>query len=305
MSLERNSCDTQSEEPTDSEKQQPTTSHEPDKASSSKPDKLDPSLRFLHDHLLLKKRQKSLQVISSKVNDKKKQDQISLSQKKQNDKKATKIIEQSLWDSENEYDPQYPNNYFDLIMKEMEKQREAATKKNTTKRSKQSTKGSSTDSDVSSPISQPKSRNPSVVQNPPASSNNYSSLSTDFHNNQQDKTSAPSSSSSSLPVPPDAALSPVIMLQNMVGPGEVDENLEDETKEECEKYGKVIKCLIYEIPHKQVPDNKAVRIFVEFRDIASAKNAVSDLDGRYFGGRTIKALFYNQERFKNYDLRSE
>jgi len=35
--------------------------------------------------------------------------------------------------------------------------------------------------------------------------------------------------------------------QNMVGPGEVDEELEAETAEECSKYGKVLKCLIFEV----------------------------------------------------------
>lgn len=35
--------------------------------------------------------------------------------------------------------------------------------------------------------------------------------------------------------------------QNMVGAGEVDEDLEVETKEECEKYGKVGKCVIFEV----------------------------------------------------------
>ena len=33
----------------------------------------------------------------------------------------------------------------------------------------------------------------------------------------------------------------------MVGPGEVDDELERETGEECEKYGKVVKCLIFEV----------------------------------------------------------
>lgn len=35
--------------------------------------------------------------------------------------------------------------------------------------------------------------------------------------------------------------------QNMVGPGEVDKDLEPETAEECTKYGKVIKCVIFEV----------------------------------------------------------
>jgi len=39
----------------------------------------------------------------------------------------------------------------------------------------------------------------------------------------------------------------VCTAQNMVGPGEVDEELEPETAEECEKYGKVARCLIFEV----------------------------------------------------------
>lgn len=94
----------------------------------------------------------------------------------------------------------------------------------------------------------------------------------------------------------------VLMLQNMVGPGEVDDELEAETKEECKKYGEVMKCLIYEIPNKQVPDEEAVRIFIEFKDVASSKRAASDLNGRYFGGRIVRASFYDQTKFDKYIL---
>jgi len=38
-----------------------------------------------------------------------------------------------------------------------------------------------------------------------------------------------------------------VCVQNMVGPGEVDDELEGETAEECSKYGKVVKCLIFEV----------------------------------------------------------
>lgn len=94
----------------------------------------------------------------------------------------------------------------------------------------------------------------------------------------------------------------ILLLQNMVGPGEVDDDLEAETKEECKKYGDVVKCLIYEIPNKRVPDSEAVRIFVEFSKVESAMKAVSDLNGRYFGGRIVRATFYNLERFNKYEL---
>merc|ERR1740130_1644801 len=38
----------------------------------------------------------------------------------------------------------------------------------------------------------------------------------------------------------------VVCLKNMVGPGEVDGELEGEVKEECTKYGEVMKVLIFE-----------------------------------------------------------
>jgi len=55
----------------------------------------------------------------------------------------------------------------------------------------------------------------------------------------------------------------------MVGPGEVDQDLEPEVKDECNtKYGDVNKVVIYEVPN--VDHEEAVRIFVEFKRIESA-----------------------------------
>ncbi|CAG5129306.1 unnamed protein product [Candidula unifasciata] len=97
-------------------------------------------------------------------------------------------------------------------------------------------------------------------------------------------------------------LSKVVILQNMVGPGEVDEDLEPETAEECTKYGKVNKCVIYEIP--EAPEEESVRIFVEFERQESAVKAVIDLNGRFFGGRIVKACFYNLDKFRRMDYHS-
>lgn len=93
----------------------------------------------------------------------------------------------------------------------------------------------------------------------------------------------------------------VVLLQNMVGPGEVDEDLQPEVIEECSKYGEVSNCLVFEIPHG-APDDEAVRIFVEFQRLESAIKSVVDLNGRFFGGRTVKASFFPEERFSRYDL---
>lgn len=79
------------------------------------------------------------------------------------------------------------------------------------------------------------------------------------------------------------APSQVIMLRNMVGPGEVDDELEPEVKEECNrKYGEVITVHIVEMPN--VSPEETVRIFVEFTRIESAIKALVDLNGRFFGG---------------------
>jgi len=94
--------------------------------------------------------------------------------------------------------------------------------------------------------------------------------------------------------------SKVVLLRNMVGPGEVDEDLEPETKEECTKYGDVIKCMIFEI--ENVEEEEAVRIFVEFKRIESAIKAVVDLNGRFFGGRVVHAGFYNLDKFRRFEL---
>ncbi|XP_046840513.1 splicing factor 45-like isoform X2 [Xenia sp. Carnegie-2017] len=95
--------------------------------------------------------------------------------------------------------------------------------------------------------------------------------------------------------------SKVILLRNMVGPGEVDDELEPETAEECSKYGEVQKVIIYEIP-QGVAEDEAVRIFVEFKKMDSAIKAIIDLNGRFFGGRTVKAGFYNLDKFRRLDL---
>ena len=55
----------------------------------------------------------------------------------------------------------------------------------------------------------------------------------------------------------------------MVGPGEVDADLEPETRDECQtKYGDVNKVVIFEVPN--VSDDEAVRIFVEFKRMEAA-----------------------------------
>ncbi|XP_034474660.1 splicing factor 45 [Drosophila innubila] len=97
------------------------------------------------------------------------------------------------------------------------------------------------------------------------------------------------------------APSKVVLLRNMVGPGDVDEELEPEVKDECNtKYGEVNSVIIHEA-FGTIPED-AVKIFVEFKRIESAIKAVVDLNGRFFGGRQVRAGFYNFDKFKSFQL---
>ncbi|KAJ3041778.1 hypothetical protein HDV00_008668 [Rhizophlyctis rosea] len=94
----------------------------------------------------------------------------------------------------------------------------------------------------------------------------------------------------------------VLLLTNMVGAGEVDEDLEGETAAECGKFGVVERCIVHEVAGHNVPDDEAVRIFVRFRDAASAIQAKNDLHRRYFGGRVVTASFYDEDKFERREL---
>lgn len=94
----------------------------------------------------------------------------------------------------------------------------------------------------------------------------------------------------------------VLLLRNMVGPGEVDDELEDEVGSECAKYGTVTRVLIFEITEQNFPVDEAVRIFVQFERPEETTKALIDLDGRYFGGRVVRASFYDEEKFGKNEL---
>jgi len=68
----------------------------------------------------------------------------------------------------------------------------------------------------------------------------------------------------SQPAQPIPMTSNVIVLRNMVGPGEVDDMLCGETARECMKYGNVLECEVWEANAHNLPAEEAVRIFVRF-----------------------------------------
>ncbi|KAL1504251.1 hypothetical protein AB1Y20_010660 [Prymnesium parvum] len=93
----------------------------------------------------------------------------------------------------------------------------------------------------------------------------------------------------------------VLLLKNMVGPGEVDAELSGEIGEECSKYGEVLKVTIFEVA-AGAPPEEAVRIFVKFSKQAAAMKAYIDLDGRFFGGRNVWVCFFSEQNFDSNNL---
>jgi len=95
----------------------------------------------------------------------------------------------------------------------------------------------------------------------------------------------------------------VLLLRNMVSHEEVDEELQTEIEEECNKYGKVQNVIIYQERQSEEEDAEVqVKIFVEFSEHSEVKVAKSALDGRFFGGRTVSAIVYDQELWDQQDF---
>lgn len=98
--------------------------------------------------------------------------------------------------------------------------------------------------------------------------------------------------------------SKVVILRNMVGPEDVDEMLQEEIQDECTKFGTVDRVVIYNEKQSENDDDDAdiiVKIFVEFGASFEADKACNALNGRYFGGRLVRAEIYDQALFDHQD----
>ncbi|XP_072177607.1 poly(U)-binding-splicing factor PUF60-like isoform X3 [Diadema setosum] len=95
----------------------------------------------------------------------------------------------------------------------------------------------------------------------------------------------------------------VMVLRNMVGVEDLDDELEGEVTEECGKFGVVNRVVIYQERQGEEEDAEViVKIFVEFSDPSEAEKAADALNGRWFGGRMVRAESYDQDKFDSSDL---
>lgn len=95
----------------------------------------------------------------------------------------------------------------------------------------------------------------------------------------------------------------VVVLRNMVGVEDLDDALESEVTDECGRFGVVSRVIIYQESQSEDEDAEViVKIFVEFSVQREAEQARDALNGRYFGGRLVKAELYDQNTFDANDL---
>ncbi|CAG8518753.1 1287_t:CDS:10 [Paraglomus brasilianum] len=90
------------------------------------------------------------------------------------------------------------------------------------------------------------------------------------------------------PIQPRVNPTRCVLLKNMFKPEEETEpnwaeELEEDVKNECMRYGPLV--------HVSVDKDSAGDIYMKFDSITSAQNAVNGLNGRWFGGNQISAVF--------------
>eukprot|EP00347_Sterkiella_histriomuscorum_P018001 403347165 len=88
--------------------------------------------------------------------------------------------------------------------------------------------------------------------------------------------------------------SKVLVFENLVNIQEVDDELRDEVKFECEKYGPLSMCIVHTVPSEEL-----VRIFAQYTKLEDSQNAYIDFSQREFAGKMIKVDFYGEELLKN------
>ncbi|XP_011013810.1 PREDICTED: splicing factor U2af large subunit A-like isoform X2 [Populus euphratica] len=95
-------------------------------------------------------------------------------------------------------------------------------------------------------------------------------------------------------------LTEAIAMEVLADDVEYEEILED-MREECCKFGTLINVVIPRPSQTEEQISGAGKVFLEYSDTSSCSNARSALNGRKFGGNTVNASYYPEDKYHNGD----
>ncbi|EYU43415.1 hypothetical protein MIMGU_mgv1a022682mg, partial [Erythranthe guttata] len=97
-------------------------------------------------------------------------------------------------------------------------------------------------------------------------------------------------------LPGGGTVSLVVTTDELMDDGEYQEILED-MREECQKFGELIDIVIPR-PIPNVAHTGGIgKVFLEYSDASGCTKAKSSLSGRKFGGNTVMALYYPEDKY--------
>ncbi|CAK7350619.1 unnamed protein product [Dovyalis caffra] len=95
-------------------------------------------------------------------------------------------------------------------------------------------------------------------------------------------------------------LTEAITMEVLADDEEYEEILED-MRDECCKFGTLINVVIPRPSHIEEQTAGAGKVFLEYSDTTSCANARNALNGRKFGGNTVNASYYPEDKYYNGD----